>query len=203
MKHRTRCLRWPNTPTDSTCSLTYETSITPGYVKQVTNEYYLEDGSVITGEGSYKILRPGMDKPEPLKVEPGDVTPGGNWQAFISAVRAGDPSMANGNVADAHYGCVLGHLMNNSYRLGTEAPFSRDSGKFGDNEDADKHFGLLHDMMSKGLGISSSEANYTVGPELAFDPETEMFVGDRSDEANKLLKDPDNPGYEVPSADAV
>jgi len=41
---------------------------------------------------------------------------------------------ANGNVVDAHYGCVLGHLMNNSYRLGTEAPFSAKAARFGDRE---------------------------------------------------------------------
>ena len=33
-----------------------------GYKNQVFNEYYLEDGSVITGEGRYKILRPGASE---------------------------------------------------------------------------------------------------------------------------------------------
>ncbi|MDH3716717.1 MAG: Gfo/Idh/MocA family oxidoreductase, partial [Planctomycetota bacterium] len=46
-----------------------------GYSTQVFNEYYLEDGSKITGEGRYKIERPGQ-KPEALKLPQGKVTPG-------------------------------------------------------------------------------------------------------------------------------
>lgn len=174
-----------------------------GYQHQVFNEYYLEDGSVITGEGNYKILRPGAKKAEPLKVEQGDVTPGGNWNAFIAAVRAGDPSMANGNVMDAHYGCVLGHIMNNSYRLGTEVPFSETATDFGGNGDAVEHFGRLHKVMSEGVGVSGSDANYQLGPMLNFDAETERFKGERADEANALVKDADNPGYEIPTVDSV
>ncbi|WP_182870853.1 Gfo/Idh/MocA family protein [Rhodopirellula sp. JC639] len=174
-----------------------------GYERQVYNEYYLEDGSVITGEGNYKILRPGASKAEPLKLDQGHVTPGGNWNAFIAAVRAGDPSMANGNVMDAHYGCVLGHIMNNSYRLGTEVPFSETASDFGGNEDAIEHFGRLHKVMSEGVGISGSDAKYQLGPMLTFNADTERFEGERADEANVLVKDANNPGYEVPSADAV
>ena len=148
-----------------------------GYENQVFNEYYLEDGSVITGEGNYKILRPGADKPEKLELEPGNVTPGGNWNAFIAAVRANDPSMANGNVMDAHYGCVLGHLMNNSYRLGKEVPFAVDAPKFGDNKDAVEHFGKFHSIMADGVGVSS-KAKYTLGPTLTFDAKTETHTGD-------------------------
>ena len=59
-----------------------------GYKNQVFNEYYLEDGSVITGENSYRIRRPG-GQVEDLPIKPGKVTPGGNWGSFIAAVRAG------------------------------------------------------------------------------------------------------------------
>jgi predicted dehydrogenase len=173
------------------------------YERQVYNEYYLEDGSVITGEGRYKILRPGAKKAEPLEIEDGDVTPGGNWNSFIAAVRAGDPSMANGDVNDAHYGCVLGHIMNNSYRLGEKVPFSESVTDFGGNADAVEHFSKLHKIMSDGVGISASDANYQLGPMLKFNPETERFEGERAEEANKLLKDPNNPGYVVPTADKV
>ncbi|MCD0462230.1 Gfo/Idh/MocA family protein [Roseiconus lacunae] len=170
-----------------------------GYERQVYNEYYLEDGSVITGEGKYKILRPGASKPEPLDVEPGDVTPGGNWGAFIAAIRANDPSMANGNVLDAHYGCVLGHMMNNSYRLGESVALSDSSVDFG-NDDAAEHFQKLRTVMTDGVGVAK-DAPWKLGPTLQFDPESERFIGNNADQANKLLKDPNNPGYEVPSAD--
>jgi len=169
------------------------------YERQVYNEYYLEDGSVITGESKYKILRPGSSKPEPLDIEPGHVTPGGNWGAFIAAVRANDPSMANGTAEDAHYGSVMGHLMNNSYRLGTEVPFNEKAGRFGDNKDAAEHFQKLHEVMRDGVGIPENGANYIVGPTLTFDAETETHVGEFAKEANALLKDPNNKGFEVPS----
>ncbi|MGI9473945.1 MAG: Gfo/Idh/MocA family protein, partial [Rubripirellula sp.] len=173
------------------------------YQRQVFNEYYLEDGSVITGEGTYKILRPGASEPERLELPQGDVTPGGNWGAFISAIRAGDPSMANGNVHDAHYGCVMGHLMNNSYRLGEKAPFNAKAAKFGDNQDAAGHFLKLHEVMRDGVGIPEDKAEYNVGPWLTFDPETERHTGDHAEAANQLLKDPNNEGFRVPSVSDV
>jgi len=170
-----------------------------GYQNQVYNEYYLEDGSVITGEKRYKIRRPGSDTFEDLELEPGKVTPGGNWQSFISAVRAGDPSMANGNVLEAHQGCVLGHLMNNSYRLGTEVPFSAKAASFGGRKDVAEHFEKLHAIMRDGVGIPEDGAKYRLGPMLTFDPATERHTGEHAEAANALLKDPNNPGFEIPA----
>ena len=174
-----------------------------GYQNQVSNEYYLEDGSVITGEGKYAIRRPGSDKAEPLKLPEGKVTPGGNWKSFVAAVRAGDPGLANGNVLDAHYGCVLGHLMNNSYRLGAELPFDAKAGRFGDRADVAGHFEKLHAIMQDGVGIPADGATYRVGPMLTFDPATERHTGDHAEAANALLKDPNTKGFEVPDAARV
>ncbi|MEC9094498.1 MAG: Gfo/Idh/MocA family oxidoreductase [Planctomycetota bacterium] len=172
-----------------------------GYKREVHNEYYLEDGSKITGEGRYTIHRNG--KSEVLKLAPGKVTPGGNWGSFIAAVRAGDPNLANGNVHDAHYGCVMGHLINNSYRLGKKVPFNAKAVSFGDNQDAAEHFMTLHNIMKDGVGIPENGAEYTVGPWLSFDPKTEKHVGDHAAEANALLQDPNNRGFKVPSLQDV
>jgi hypothetical protein len=169
-----------------------------GYKTQVYNEYYLEDGSVVFGEGDYKIRRPGATEAEDLDIPPGPVTPGGNWGSFIRAVRAGDPNLANGNVHDAHYACVMGHLMNNSYRLGQQVPFNAQAGKFGDNADAAEHFLKLHEIMAKGVGVPEDGAYYNVGPWLTFDPATERHTGEFAAEANALLKDPNSPGFEIP-----
>lgn len=171
-----------------------------GYQRQVENEYYFEDGGRIV-RGQYYAK--GSDKGEKVNVPGGEVTPGGNWGSFIAACRAGKPEMANGNVYDAHYGCVLGHLMNNSYRLGEQAPFDLKAGKFGDNKDAAEHFGRLHDVMGKGVGIAADGNNYTVGPTLTFDPKGERHIGDHAEAANRLLKDPNNKGFEVPDAAKV
>jgi predicted dehydrogenase len=170
-----------------------------GYENQVFNEYYLEDGSVITGEGKYTIRRPGSASVEDLDLEPGDVTPGGNWQSFITAIRAGDPSRANGNVVDAHSSCVLGHLMNNSYRLGQDVPFSAEASLFGGRTDVAEHFAKLHAIMRDGVGIAEGQARYRLGPMLTFDPAAERHIGDHADAANALMKAPHNPGFEIPS----
>jgi predicted dehydrogenase len=167
-----------------------------GYQRQVENEYYFEDGGKIIRDRYYA---PGSNSGEKVSVPSGHVTPGGNFGSFIAACRAGDPSMANGNAHDAHYGCVLGHLMNNSYRLGTQVPFNAKAGKFGDNADAHEHFMRLHAVMSDGVGLPEDGNHYTVGPWLTYDPATEQHTGDHADAANALLKDPNNPGFEVPT----
>lgn len=171
-----------------------------GYKRQVENEYYFEDGGKIIGDNYY---RKGDSKPEKLNLPPGKVTPGGNWGSFIAACRSKDPNMANGNAADAHYGCVLGHLINNSYRLGVQVPFNAKAGKFGDNKDAYEHFAILHEMMSSGAGIPENQAKYVVGPWLTFDPATERHVGDYANEANALLRDPRRQGFELPEMSKV
>lgn len=171
-----------------------------GYQHQVENEYYFADGGKIVRDMYYPA---GSSEGQPVEVEPGQVTPGGNWSSFIAACRAGKPEMANGNVLDAHYGCVLGHLINNSYRLGSRVPFDAKAGSFGDNKEAYEHFMRLHEIMNKGVGIAEGSAEYTVGPWLTFDPATERHTGEFAEQANGLLKDPNRKGFEIPSIDQV
>jgi predicted dehydrogenase len=172
----------------------------PGYVRQVENEYYFEDGGRIV-RGLYYAK--GSSRGGKLSLPPGRVTPGGNWGSFIAACRAGKPGMANGNALDAHYSCVLGHLMNNSYRLGTKVPFNARAGRFGDNRDAAEHFLKLHEIMRDGVGVPENGAEYTVGPWLTFDPTTERHTGEFAPEANALLKDANSPGFEIPAIGKV
>jgi len=167
-----------------------------GYERQVENQYYFEDGGKIISD---KYYAKGSRTGEKIDIKAGNVTPGGNWGSFIAACRAGDPSMANGNAAAAHYGCVLGHLMNNSYRLGKSVPFNKKAGRFGDNADAYEHFGALHELMADGVGMAKDGENYTVGPWLEFDPKKEKHVGNQARKANALLKDKNNRGFEVPT----
>jgi predicted dehydrogenase len=171
-----------------------------GYEHQVENEYYFEDGGKIV-RGKY--FPAGSKQGEKVSVAPGKVTPGGNWGAFIAAARAGNPGMANGNALDAHYGSLMGHLMNNSYRLGKKVPFNAKAGRFGDDKEAHEHFMKLHAIMRDGVGVPEDKAEYIVGPWLTFDPQTERHIGDHAAEANALLKDANNPGFEIPSREKV
>jgi predicted dehydrogenase len=170
-----------------------------GYVREVKDEYYFEDGGKIIDNLYYAK---GSSTGERIDVPDGDVTPGGNWGAFIAACRAGDIDMANGTATEAHYACVLGHLMNNSYRLGKKVPFNAKAGGFADNSDASEHFLKLHDVMSKGCGVSENE-EYIVGPWLTYDPETELHTGDFADEANALLQDENREGFKVPTIEEL
>ena len=174
-----------------------------GYQRQVKNEYYFEDGGRIMSDTNPHYFKPGSDKGEKIQLSGGDVTPGGCWNSFVTACRENKPEMANGDVMDAHYGCVVGHLMNNSYRLGKKVPFNKKAGTFGDNKDAGEHFGILHDVMEKGCKIPVDKEHYTVGPWLTFDPKTERHTGEFAAEANALLKDPNNKGFEIPDASKV
>ncbi len=171
-----------------------------GYQQQVENEYYFEDGGRIV-RGQYYAK--GSEKGERVSVPPGKVTPGGNWGSFVAACRAGDPQMANGNAGEAHYSCTLGHLINNSYRLGRKVPFNARAGRFGDNTDAYEHFMKLHAIMRDGVGVPEDKAEYVVGPWLTFDARTERFTGELAAEANRLVQDPHRSGFEVPAPDKV
>ncbi len=171
-----------------------------GYKRQVENEYYFEDGGKII-DGKY--FAKGSRQGEKVSVPSGPVTAGGNWGSFIASCRAGKPGMANGNVHDAHYGCVLGHLMNNSYRLGEKAPFNAKAARFGDNAEAAEHFLRLHEIMRDGAGVPEDGAEYIVGPWLTFDPLTERHTGAFAPEANALLKDQNRPGFEIPQPSQV
>ncbi len=171
-----------------------------GYLHQVENEYYFEDGGRIVG-GEY--FAAGSNQGERVRVSNGHVTSGGPYGSFVNACRAGDPSMANGDAEVAHFGSVVGHLMNNSYRLGEQVPFNKKAGRFGDNKDAYEHFEKFHDLMANDAGVPEDEEQYTVGPWLEFDPETERHVGEHADAANALLRKPVRKGYEIPEPDKV
>ena len=171
-----------------------------GYEHQVENEYYFEDGGKII-RGQYYAK--GSTKGEKVSVPSGKVTPGGNWGSFIAACRANDPSMANGNVEVAHRSCVLGHLMNNSYRLGQQVPFNTKAGGFAENKETGEHFLKLHEIMEKGCGVDPTTAKYTVGPMLSFDPQTERHTGEHAEAANALLKNANNADFNVPEAKNV
>ena len=172
-----------------------------GYKHQVMNEFYFDDGGWIDGRNRYHAGK--GKKPEKVEVPKVRVTPGGPFGSFVAACRAGDPKMSNADMLEAHHSCVVGHLMNNSYRLGKKVPFNAKAGRFGDNKDAAEHFGRLHEVMRDGCGVPEDKEHYIVGPWLTYDPKTERHTGDFADEANKLLKDDNCKGFEVPEPGKV
>ncbi len=76
-----------------------------GYQREVTNRFYFEDGGILR-DGEYQSYNGSQPRNVPIKNV--RQTPGGNWESFVTACRANDPSMANGTMYDAHYSCTLG-----------------------------------------------------------------------------------------------
>ncbi len=170
-----------------------------GYVHQVKNDFYFEDGGKIVGN---TYISPNGEQ-QPVQGEPAEITPGGQFGSFVNACLAGEPSLSNADMEVAHYSCLLGHVMNNSYRLGKRVPFNKKAGRFGDDRLAYEEFAKVHEMMRDGVGVPEDGAEYTVGPWLTFDPATERFTGEHADEANPLLRDPRNEEFEIPTPETV
>ncbi len=170
-----------------------------GYPREVKNDFYFEDGGKILGN---TYISPSGER-EDVRGEPVEITPGGRLGSFVRACRAGKPEMSNCDMEVAHYSCLLGHVMNNSYRLGRKVPFNKKAGRFGDDKTAYEEFMKVHEIMRDGVGVPENEAEYVVGPWLSFDPKTERFVGEHANEANKLLRDPRNKGFDIPAPDKV
>lgn len=171
-----------------------------GYKREVTNKFYFEDGGRLE-DGEY-ISHKGS-QPRNVAIKEVKITPGGAFGSFINACKANDPTMANGNMYDAHYSCTLGHLMNISYRLGEKVPFNAKAGSFGDNKLAFEEFMKIHETARDGMGVPVNLANYVVGPWLEFDGEAEHFVGERAAEANRLLFDHRRSAFDLPSPQTV
>ena len=57
--------------------------------------------------------------------------------------------------------------------------------------------------MRDGCKVPTDKANYTVGPWLNFDPKEERFIGEHSEDANRLLRDPNRKGFSIPDAKLV
>ena len=170
-----------------------------GYEHQVENRFYFEDGGKIIGD-TYIDKNGAERRVEP---EPHNLHPGGNWGSFINACRANDPSLSNAGMEVAHLSTLLGHTMNNSYRIGKREPFNAQAGRFGDNDWANQEFQKFHEIMRDGVGVPEDGGEYIVGPWLTLDPQTERFVGEHAEAANQLVKNPRMPGFEIPTPETV
>ena len=106
---------------------------------------------------------------------------------FIDAVRSGSREKLNCPVEVGHTSCGLALQGNVSYLLGSTGADRLDSAmKESDAETrstVDRMLGHLDD-----LGIESARTKLTVGPALAFDPDSERFTGPHGNGANQLLR---------------
>jgi len=150
--------------------------------RKVTNEFYTSEG-VIRG-GKFTPHKGG--KTYDVEVPEVNVTGGGTFGSFITAMRTRKPEDNNADAETAHYSAALCHLANVSYRLGEPAKFDKKAKAMGDNKEVVESFETIKENL-KAVDVELDEATYNVGPKLSFDAKAEKFTGDRAAEANPLL----------------
>jgi len=165
---------------------------TRGLVRSETVDVVLyTDQGVIQGDsftpnGSSEKVRLDVQVPNP----------GGNpFRNFVDAVRARDRSMLHADILEGHLSSSLFQLGNISYRLGETASVANVKTAFGDDPVIAK---AVEDVMKNTTDALPGLANpqWTLGPNLEFDPEREKFVNNAA--ADKLLTREYRAPYIVP-----
>lgn len=121
---------------------------------------------------------------------------GDHFGNFISAVRSRKTESQNGPIEDGHLSSALCHLGNISYRLGTNAPFNKQTKSFGDDKEAVETFERMTQHLTDN-GVNLTETNYRVGATLKIDGKKEQFIGNK--QANDMLTREYRKGFEVPA----
>ncbi|WP_166825333.1 Gfo/Idh/MocA family protein [Thalassoroseus pseudoceratinae] len=142
--------------------------------RKVTNEFFTTEGK-ITKDGTFTPY--GGGKSEKVKVdedERQEVTSGGPFGSFITAVRSRKASDVNCDAEVGHYSSALCHLANISYRLGKSVPFNGRTKGLGENKQVRDSLEKVRENLT-AVGVPLEDTNYLLGRELAFDPKTEKF----------------------------
>ncbi len=173
---------------------------TEGYLGQkVGNIAHLEEGTIV----EKTFYRKGSKQGEPLSklgLAPDPRGPGqGHFANFIAAMRSRRSGDLNADILQGHYSAALCHLANISYRLGTDVPFSKPAGAFGDDKEAAETLARMEEHL-RGNEVALDGLNYRLGRRLTFDAATETFAGD--DEANQMLTRPYRQPFSVPERTA-
>ena len=116
-------------------------------------------------------------------------------QNFIDAVRSRDASSLNADVEIGHHSTSWCNLSNLAYRAGTQ--FTMDQAR---EIGVDQWQTLLQEMQDHvaAHGLELESESILLSPQLDLDVDSERFVGDHADEANRFIKREYRPGYEVP-----
>ena len=114
---------------------------------------------------------------------------------FIEAVQKNDASMLNADVEVGHHSTGWCNLANIAFQAGKQ--FSMDQAR---EVGLDQWQELIDQMQAHTMahGIKLESDQIRLSPMLTMDPESEQFVGENADAANKFLKRKYRAGYEVP-----
>jgi len=165
---------------------------TRGLVKSETVDVVLyTDRGVIQGD-SFTPYDSGEKVKLDIEVEKIDGNP---FRNFVEAVRAGDRGKLRADISEGHPSAALCHLGNISYRLGETASVDSIKAAFGDDPVIAN---AVNDVMQNTTDAlpGLTDPQYTLGPKLAFNPQTETFVSNTA--ADKLLTREYRAPYIVP-----
>lgn len=118
-------------------------------------------------------------------------------QNFIDAIRANDPSMANGTIEGGHISSALCHLGNISQRVGSEMVTEEIAERISSNADMTDAFGRMMEHCGRN-NVDFGTTPAALGAGLMMDQANERFAGDLSDEANTMISREYRPGFVVP-----
>jgi predicted dehydrogenase len=175
------------------CGLVKDKDHPKGRPNTVLNEFYTTEGRIANG----RFFPRNGAKGEPLQKVEAKVTPGGPFGSWLSAMRSRKVEDLNADVEVAHYSAALCHLPNISYRLGEKVPFSKKTGRLGDNREVVQTFENLRQNLT-AVGVNLEETEYVLGKVLTLDAKQERFTGEGAEAANALLTRAYRKGFEVP-----
>jgi predicted dehydrogenase len=120
----------------------------------------------------------------------------GHDQNFIDAIRAGSNASLNCEITVGHQSTVMCHLANIAYQLGKSTPLEQMREQFKGHEDAQN---TIDSYLAQIDGrVDLSKEPFVLGPKLAYDNNTEVFIGERADEANRLARGTSRKPFVVP-----
>jgi hypothetical protein len=172
-------------------------------VRGLPTEKYMDAGVGVIFKGSdgYLVLPSYnggvvLDKngqPTDVKFEGGGDK--NHYANFLKAVRSRKQEDLNADILDGHLSSALCHLGNISYRLGAPALVGDMVKKFSPDAEALETLDRFQQHLRDNK-VDPETTQVTVGPKLML--KGEVFAGDRSDEANKMLSREYRAPYIVP-----
>ncbi|UCG58670.1 MAG: hypothetical protein JSU70_03980, partial [Phycisphaerales bacterium] len=92
----------------------------------------------------------------------------------------------NADVLEGHLSSALCHMGNISHRLGKSAPADEIAEAIKANKEMKESFDRFEQHL-RANQVDFAQTPRILGPCLTFDPERERFVGEFSEQANRLL----------------
>lgn len=130
---------------------------------------------------------------------------GDHFGNFVEACRRREQGLLNADVREGHLSAGMSHLGNISYYLGENNHVSESElkEKLAGVKSLDDNLATLDRTIAhlKQNGVDLSKYPLSLGPQLEFDPEREVFTN--HEEANAWLTREYRSGFECPSADRV